>query len=146
MAREIDLSRTIQAPADTVWELLEKPVTWKSWWTECENARILDRGALREGSSIELTLRPDRRTLDLRPTVDLFTPGKTLSLTHRSWSLAATASFYLSEKSSGTHVRLQAVVEGLGMLFASLTGNGSLPLQVLDSALRGLKRTAERLG
>ncbi|MDA8017490.1 MAG: hypothetical protein MPN21_08580 [Thermoanaerobaculia bacterium] len=146
MGREIDISRNILAPADTVWELLEKPVTWKSWWPECENARILDRGALREGSSIEVTLRPDARTIDLLPTVDLFTMGKTLSLTHRSWALAATASFYLSAKDSGTHVRVQAVVEGLGVLYASLTGNGTLPLQLLDSALRGLKRTAERLG
>lgn len=146
MGREIDISRSIVAPIDTVWELVEKPVTWKSWWPECENAQILDRGALREGSSIEVTLKPDYRKYDFRPTVDLFTMGKTLSMTHRSWAVSATVSFYLSEKSSGTHVRLQAVVEGLGMLFAGLTGRGALPQQVLDSALRGLKRTAERLG
>lgn len=146
MAREIDLTRIIQAPAETVWELLEKPVTWKSWWSECEHARILDRGALREGTAIEVALRPDSRAITLQPTVDLFTMGKTLSLTHRSWSLAATVAFYLTEKNNGTHVRLQAVVEGLGMIFARLTGNGDLPLHVLDSALRGLKRTAERLG
>lgn len=146
MAREIDLSRNILAPSDTVWELLEKPVTWKSWWPECENARILDRGALREGSAIEVTLQPDYRKYDFRPVVDLFTMGKTMSLTHRSWSMGITVSFYLSEKSGGTHVRLQAVVEGLGMLFATLTGRGGLPLQTFDSALRGLKRTAERLG
>lgn len=146
MSREIDISRNILAPADTVWELIEKPVTWKSWWPECKNAQILDRGALREGSSIEVSLQPDYRTLDFRPTVDLFTMGKTLSLTHRSWSMGATVGFYVSEKKSGTHVRLQAAIEGLGMLFLTLTGRGSLPLQVLDSALRGLKRTAERLG
>lgn len=146
MGREIDISRTIVAPIDTVWELVEKPVTWKSWWPECENAQILDRGALREGSSIEVTLKPDYRKYDFRPTVDLFTMGKTLSLTHRSWAVRATVSFYLSEKSSGTHVRLQAVVEGLGMLIAGFTGRGALPQQVFDSALRGLKRTAERLG
>jgi len=146
VAREIYISRNILAPIDTVWELVEKPVTWKSWWPECSNAKILDRGALREGSSVEVTLQPDYRKLDFRPTVDLFTMGKTLSFTHRSWSMGATVSFYLSEKSSGTHVRLQAVVEGLGMLFLTLTGRGGLPLQVLDSAMRGLKRTAERLG
>lgn len=146
MAREIDISRNIVAPAETVWELLEKPVTWKSWWPECETAQILDRGALREGSAIAVTLKPDYRKYDFRPEVDLFTMGKTLSLTHRSWSMAATVSFYLSEKSNGTHVRLQAVVGGLGMLFANLTGRGGLPLHTLDSALRGLKRTAERLG
>lgn len=146
MAREIDLTRLIQAPPETVWELIEKPVTWKSWWTECENARIVDRGALREGSAIEVSLRPDARAFTLQPTVDLFTFGKTLSLTHRSWSLAATAAFYVSAKSQGTQVRVQAVVEGLAMVLARLTGKGDLPLHVLDSALRGLKRTAERLG
>jgi hypothetical protein len=146
MAREIDISRSILAPADTVWELLEKPVTWKSWWPECENARILDRGALREGSTIEVTLKPDYRKYDFRPTVDLFTMGKTLSLTHRSWSMGVTACFYLSEKKGGTLVRLQAVAEGLGMLFLTLTGRGALPHQTFDSGLRGLKRVAERLG
>lgn len=145
MGKEIDLSRNIQAPVEVVWELLEKPVTWKSWWKECEEARIVDRGALREGSAIEMTLRPDRRRLTLNPTVDLFTFGKTLRLTHRSPGLRTTAAFYVSEKQHGAHVRVQAVAEGLSILFLGLLGNGSLPLQVLDSALRGLKRTAEQL-
>lgn len=145
MGKEIDLSRNIQAPVDVVWELLEKPVTWKSWWKECEEAHIVDRGALREGSAIEISLRPDNRLLTLHPTVDLFTFGKTLRLTHRSLALRATAAFYVSQKQHGAHVRVQAVTEGLSILFLTLVGSGSLPLQVLDSALRGLKRTAEQL-
>lgn len=146
MPREIDIQRTIQAPAESVWELLEKTATWKTWWPECEHAMPVERRALDEGSQLEVVLRPDQRSYTFRPVIDLLTAGKTLRLTHRSLMLGLTVSFYLAQRKSGTRVRIQAVAEGAGITFLGLTGRGSLPLQVLDSALRGLRRTAETVG
>lgn len=146
MPREIDIQRTIQAPAASVWELLEKTATWKTWWAECEHAMPKERRALDEGSQLEMVLRPGQRAYTFHPVIDLFTPGKTLRLTHRSLLVGVTVSFYLAQKKTGTQVRIQAVTEGLGITFLGLTGRGSLPLQVLDSALRGLRRTAETIG
>jgi uncharacterized protein YndB with AHSA1/START domain len=145
MGLEIDVQKNIDAAPATVWELLEKPPTWSTWWTECDHALAQDRRGLREGSQIELVLRPDRRPTTLMPVVELYTEEKTLSLTHRSSMVQATATFYLSSHRHGTRVRVQAVFEGLGILLLRLSGRGGVPLHTLDSALRGLKRVAERM-
>lgn len=145
MGIEVELQKMIQASPKSVWSLLASPQTWATWWPECDGARTLDSKAVREGSRLQVTIKPGNNMMDLEPEVDLFTEQRTLSFTHRSVLLQATCVFYLHEKKQGTLVVVQAVAEGLQPLLGRLLGRTHLLNIVLESGLRGLKRLAERM-
>ena len=58
MALVVDESIAVAAPPETVWRLLEDPTTWTAWWPACVEARTADRRLIRDGSVLELALRP----------------------------------------------------------------------------------------
>ncbi|MEM8934660.1 MAG: hypothetical protein AAGE94_25925 [Acidobacteriota bacterium] len=93
----------------------------------------------------EIILDPGTGALTFQPEVDLFTDQKTLSLTHRSPFTQATCIYYLSSKRSGTEVRIELVMDGLGPFLGRFLGRRITAQVTVESALRGLKRYSERM-
>ncbi len=145
MGIEVEQTKIIRADPEVVWDFLERPETWKSWWPDCVEARVTDDGTLREGSRLELVVRPVRLALTLNPIVDLFTERKTLSLTHRSTFIQSTAAWYLHEKPDATHVKAELVFNGLFPFFITIAQRSGTVRASLKRNLLGLKRASERM-
>ena len=105
-------------------------------------ARTVDDKPLREGSSLEVVLQPRIQKLTFWPVVDLLTENRTLSLTHRSFAIQTTLTWYLAEKPNGTQVDVQAVVNGLLPCVLSVLQQRRIVEFTLKGALRGLKKAA----
>ena len=145
MGIELDLSKTVLAPPSVVWSLLGEPRSWSTWWRDCVSAQMADGRAPREGSPIQLVLKPGQQESSYEPTIDLYTEDRTLSLTHRSGLSRGTCVWYLNKKRNGTEVRLQLVYEGLGTWWVRLTGRRILVDLAFENQLKDLKKYAERL-
>jgi hypothetical protein len=145
MGIEIEQTKIIRADPEVVWDFLVRTETWKSWWPDCiEALRDTDR-QLEEGSRLELVLQPRITKLTLRPIVDLFTDGKTLSLTHRSALIQATAAWYLSERPDATLVKGELVFNGLLSFLITIAQQSSAVRASFQRNLSGLKKAAERM-
>ncbi len=145
MGIEVEQSKMIRSDPEIIWDLLERPEKWSSWWRECVEARITDDRALREGSRLELVLQPVRLRKTLRPVVDLLTERKTLSLTHRSPFLQTTFAWYLVERPDATVVKVEAVANGLFPFLVTIAQQSGVVRHTVQSHLRALKRAAERM-
>ena len=145
MGIEFEQTKVIRSDPEIIWELLERPEKWSSWWPECVAARATDEGTLREGSRLELVVQPFRARWTLRPTVDLLTERKTMSLTHRSALLQTTFGWYLQERPDATLVKGEVVANGLGPFLLTIAQQSSLVRGTVQRNLRALKRAAERM-
>ena len=145
MGIEFEQTKSIRSDPEVIWELLERPEKWSSWWPECVAARATDDRALREGSRLELVVQPVRMRWKLRPTVDLLTEGRTLSLIHRSAFLQTSFGWYLQERPDATLVKGEVVANGLGPFLVTIAQQSSLVRITVQRNLRALKRAAERL-
>ena len=143
----IDAEHTtgIRADPDIIWGLLEDPSTWSSWWRICIAARSEDGKELREGSEVEMVLQPKFQKFTFRPVVDLLTPDRTLSLTHRGLFVQTTTAWYLADKPDRTQVTVQTVFNGLLPFLMSIAQQRSTVQLVLKTNLQGLRRAAERI-
>lgn len=145
MGVELELVKIVRADPEVVWDFLVRTETWKSWWPDCVEAASEDDRRLEEGSRIELVLQPRITKVTLRPTVDLYTKGKTLSLTHRSALIQTTAAWYLSEKPDATVVKGELVFNGLLPFLVTIAQQSSAVRACFQRNLSGLKKAAERL-
>ena len=146
MALKLEGFKNIAAAPATVWQLLDRPTTWKAWWEDCVEAIAVDRKGLREGSRIELVLKPSYRRLVFFPVVELYTENKILSLVYRTALVDAALTFYLQEDKDGcTQVRCQLKFGGVYGIFLRLLRQGDTIRFSHDRCLRGLKRMAERM-
>ncbi len=145
MSIELNLSKKILAPPNVVWSLLGNPVSWPKWWRDCEAVQFKEGRALREGTQLEVVLKPGQSASDYFPTIDLYTEERTLSMTHRGGLSRGTCVWYLNKKPNGTEVRLQLVYEGLGSYFVQWTGRSVLVRLTFENQLKDLKKLAERM-
>lgn len=145
MGIELEQTKIIRADPELIWDFLVRTETWKSWWPDCVEAASEDERRLDEGSRIELVLQPRVAKLTLRPTVDLLTEGKTLSLTHRSPLIQTTAAWYLSERPDATVVRGELVFNGIVPFLITIGQQSSAVRACFQRNLNGLKKAAERL-
>lgn len=146
MALKIEVSKNVMAAPATVWQLLDRPTTWKAWWEDCVEAIALDRKGLKEGSAIELVLKPSYRRLSFFPVVDVYTENKIMSLVCKTVMVDATLTFFLQpDRDGGTQLRCQLSFGGAYSLLARLLGQGDLIRLCHDRCVRGLKRMAERM-
>ncbi len=140
----IDESIAIAAPPEAVWRLLEDPASWKAWWPACVEARTVDRRAIRDGSVLELALRPSWMTLKFKPRVEAATPGKHLIWVGQGGGVTGRHAFYLDRRPDGTLVRQQETFSGPGVLVMRLLGQVEATRRMFRDNLKGLKRLAER--
>ncbi len=146
MGIEVEHTKIIRADPDLVWDFLARPSTWKSWWPDCIEANTgEDRRDLREGSILELVLQPRQMRLTLRPTVDLLTERRTLSMTHHSALIHTTAAWYLHERPDATHVKAELVFNGIFPFFVTIAQQSGSVKASLQRNLQGLKKVAERM-
>ncbi len=146
MALKLEITRNISAAPETVWQLLDRPTSWKAWWEDCVEAIALDRKGLKEGSRLELVLRPSYRRLSFFPVVDLFTENKTLCLIYKTIFVDASLTFYLQvDRDGSTQLRSQLSFGGPYAMILRLFGQGDLIRLSHDRCIRGLKRMAERM-
>jgi Polyketide cyclase / dehydrase and lipid transport len=145
MGIEIEQSKVIRADPEVVWDFLVRTETWKSWWPDCVEAARADDRRLEEGTRLELVLQPRITKLTLRPVVDLFTEGKTLSLTHRSALIQTTAAWYISERPDATVVKGELVFNGFLPFVITVSQQSSAVRACFQRNLAGLKKAAERM-
>ena len=145
MGIELELTKKMLAPPDVVWALLGNPSSWSTWWRDCESARISDGRAPREGSTVEVVLKPGQRSYGYKTNIDLITENRTLSVTHRSGLSQSTCVWYLNKKPNGTEVRVQLVYEGIGTWIVRLTGRATLVRLAFENQLKDLKKYTERM-
>lgn len=145
MGIEVEQAKIIRADPEVVWDFLEHPETWKTWWPDCVEARVTDDRTLREASRLESVVRPVRLSLTLNPIVDLVIERKTLSMTHRSAFIQSTAAWYLYEKPDATHVKAELVFNGLFPFLVTIAQRSSTVRASVKRNLLGLKRAAERM-
>lgn len=145
MGIEIDLSKRILASQEVIWSLLGNPGSWAKWWRDCEVSQVKGGRSAREGSELELVLKPGASAINYHPVIDLYTEERTLSLTHRGGLSQATCVWYLNKSQNGTVVRVQLVYEGPGSLFVRLTGRSALVRLAIENQLKDLKKFAERM-
>lgn len=146
MGFEVSQSVTIAAQPETIWSLLIDPNTWSTWWPACLAAQSGDFRALREGSRLELVLQPGQTKTTLHPVVDLLSEGKSLSLTARGPLLQTTVAWYLQPTDRGTtRVSVHGAFAGLASGLMRIFRRDDTVRLAINSNLRGLKRTSERL-
>lgn len=146
MALKLEASKFVAAAPATVWQLLDRPTTWKAWWEDCVEAIAVDRKGLREGSQIELVLKPGYRRVSFQPTVELYTENRILGLAQKDSLVDARLTFYVQEdRDGGTHVRCHLSFGGPYAILVRLLRQGDLVRISHDRILRGLKRMAERM-
>lgn len=146
MALKLEIFKTVAAAPATVWQLLDRPTTWKAWWEDCVEAIAVDRKGLKEGSRIELVLKPSYRRVSFMPMVDLYTENKMFSLVEKTATIDATLTFFLQEDRDGsTQVRSQLIFGGPYALLLRLLGQSDTIRFSHDRCVRGLKRMAERM-
>lgn len=143
MALVVDESIAVAAPPESVWRLLEDPTTWTAWWPACVEARTADRRLIRDGSVLELALRPSWLTLRFRPRVEAATPGRHLIWVGRSAGVTGRHAFYLDRRPDGTLVRQHESFHGPGVLVLRLFGQAAATRRMFRESLKGLKRLAE---
>lgn len=143
----VEAQKIIAAPVPEVWQLLDRPNSWRVWWQDCVEAHTLDYKGLRETSVLELVLQPGQLRLTYFPWVDALSPNKTLILRYSTLWVRFNATFQLQEhtESGGTNARLILDYGGPQMMVARLTGQGHQVTIVVDRCLRGLKRAAEHM-
>ena len=146
MGIETEVTKNVFAERELIWELLEDTSTWTSWWTDCVAVKTQDGKPLREGSQLELVVRPKRTKMTLRPVVDLCTEGKTLSLTHRSAGIHSTCVWQLTDRPEGVRLSAQIVFNGFVPFLITIAQQSSVVRFSLNNNLKGLKRAAERRG
>ena len=144
MPLAIDESIVVAASPEAVWRLLEDPSTWSTWWPACVEARTVDRRLIRDGSSLELALRPSFLTLRFRAGVEAATPGRHLIWVGRGGGVTARHAFYLSRRPDGTQVRQHETFTGPGLAVMRLCGQVAATRRMIRESLTGLKRLAER--
>ncbi len=145
MGIELNLSKLILASPEVVWSLLGNPVSWPKWWRDCEAVQYKEGRAPREGTQLEMVLKPGQSAGSYFPVIDLYTEERTLSMTHRGGFSQGTCVWYLNKKPKGTEVRLQLVYEGPGSFFVRLTGRSMLVRLTFENQLKDLKKIAERM-
>lgn len=146
MGIEVEHTKIIRADPEVIWGFLVRPPTWKSWWVDCVEASSGDdRRELQEGTRLELVLQPRNLRLTLRPTVDLLTERKTLSMTHHSALIHTTAAWYLYERPDATQVKAELVFNGILPFFVTIAQQSSTVRASLQRNLQGLKKAAERM-
>ena len=146
MGIELNLSKLILASPDVVWSLLGNPVSWPKWWRDCEAVQYQEGRVPREGTKLEVVVKPGQSVGNYFPVIDLYTEERTLSMTHRGGLSQGTCVWYLNKKPKGTEVRLQLVYEGLGSFIVRLTGRSVLVRLTFENQLKDLKKIAERMG
>jgi hypothetical protein len=144
MGIEAEVSRKIFADSDAIWELLSDLEAWPTWWVDCVIARTMDSRTLREGSTLEVLVKPRAVSLTLNPVVDLFTERKLLSLTHRSAFIHSTATWQLVEKNDAVTVTASIVFNGLLPFLITIAQQSSVVRFSLNNNLKGLKKAAEK--
>lgn len=144
MGIEAEVSRKIFADSDAIWELLGDPPAWPTWWLDCVSAKTLDSRTLREGSALEVLVKPRTMSLTLNPVVDLYTERKLLSLTHRSTFIHTTATWQLLEKKDSVLVTANIVFNGLLPFLITISQQSSVVRFSLNNNLKGLKKAAEK--
>lgn len=146
MGIEAELTKKVFAERETIWELLGDASTWSSWWPDCVIAKTHDGKTLREGSQLELVLRPRHMKLTLRPEVSLCTEHKTLSLVHQSAGIHSMCSWQLTDLADGVRIDAQVVFNGLFPFLVTIAQQSSVVRFSLANNLKGLKRASERRG
>jgi hypothetical protein len=144
MGIEAEFSRRVYADPDTIWEQLGDPTTWPNWWMDCVAARTLDNLSLREGSRLEVLVKPRLLQMTFNPVVDLYTERRTLSLTHRSALVHTTLSWQLVEKGEYVQVTATLVFNGLLPFLITITQQSGTVRTCINTAIKGLKRVAEQ--
>ena len=144
MGIEAEVSRKIFADSDAIWELLSDLEAWPTWWMDCVAARTMDSRKLREGSALEVLVKPRTVSLTLNPVVDLFTERKLLSLTHRSTFVHTTATWQLLEKNDAVIVTANIVFNGFLPFLITIAQQSSVVRLSLNNNLKGLKKAAEK--
>ncbi len=146
MGIEAEVSRNILADPDVIWQQLTETKGWPSWWIDCRTAKTHDDKPLDEGSRLELMVKPRNVAITLNPVVDLMTPLKTLSLTHRSAFIHTTCTWQLVEKPEGVRVTAQIVFNGVFAFLVAIAQQSGVVRFSLNNFMKGLKRSAERRG
>lgn len=146
MGIEAEFSKKVFAEREIIWELLGDPSTWSGWWGDCVHAKATDGKILREGSQLELVVRPRHMKMTLNPVVDLCTEGKILSLTHHSMGIHSTCVWQLTDLPDGVRIDAQIVFNGLVPFLVTISQQSSVVRLSLGNNLKGLKRAAERRG
>lgn len=145
MAVVVERNANIASSPESVWDLLTRLETWKTWWPDCVEAHTMDRLALREGSKIELVLEPRHRKFTLNPVVDMITEGRTLSLTHQSPFIQGTVVWTLSEGPLGVKASVRGVFQGFQVWLMGLASQNDIFQFSVYSNMRGLKKLAEKM-
>ena len=110
-----------------------------------DEALTRDLKPLREGSEIELVLRPGYRRITYNPIVDMLTEGRALSLTHRSLMFQCTVVWQVTEGGSGARVLIRGVFKGIQPFLLARIGRDHLYRLILHHNLRDLRRIAEKM-
>lgn len=144
MSIVVEETAHVLADPEVIWSLLADPPTWPGWWPGCLHVAVAGGRRFDEGASLEIVLQPRVLKTTYRPEVDLFTPGKTLSLTHRGPFRQCTVGFHLSAGAERVRLDVRGVFEGAYFFFLRVLQQGSTPQLSLHGAARGLRRAAER--
>ncbi len=146
MALKLEVSKVVAAAPATVWQLLDRPTTWKAWWEDCVEAIAIDRKGLHQGSRIELVLKPGYRRVSFQPEIELYTENKMMCLVEKTSLIDASLTFYLQQdRDGGTQLRCQLSFGGPYAVLVWLLRQEDLVRISFDRMARGLKRMAERM-
>ncbi|MFI0444681.1 SRPBCC family protein [Actinomadura sp. 6N118] len=130
----------INAPAETVWRLLEDVERWPEWTASIDRVERLTDGPFGEGSKARVH-QPKLPAAIW--TVTDFAPGRSFTWMARTPGLTTVASHDITPNPNGTvNVRLSLDQTGpLAFLIALLAGRRSRRYVAMEAA--GLKRKAE---
>lgn len=145
MAKIVEKSAQIESAPETVWGLLINVSSWKTWWPDCIDAKTADGRTLREGSNIELVLQPRHSKLTFRPTVDMMTEGRKLSLTYLSPLMKATVTWEVAEGPTGARILVRGVFKGFQVWLMGVLGTNHVFQTTINGNARGLKKMAEKM-
>ena len=120
---ELDVTRTIAAPAGIAWRVLAEVERWPDWTPTVARVERLDSGPLGVGSRVRIT-QPK-----LRPgiwTVTEWNPGRSFTWIQRAPGLRIVADHSVGAGSRGSTLELRVRFEGLlggfvGRIYGRLT-------------------------
>ena len=120
---ELDVTRTIAAPAETAWRVLADVERWPDWTPSVARVERLDTGPLGSGSRVRIT-QPK-----LRPgiwTITAWESGRSFTWIQRAPGLRIVADHSVGAGNRGSTLELRVRFEGIlgglvGRIYGALT-------------------------
>jgi uncharacterized membrane protein len=112
----------IDAPAGTVWSLIDRLEEWPQWMPSIKKIERVSQGALSEGSQLAVTARVSRITVQLLMTITEFIPERSVVMRGRALRTNLTRFYFLEPHDEKTTVTIGGEVNGFLALLARRGG------------------------